>query len=206
MFTTSTALLLSLLVLEAAPCRHFSYSLFLQPVHPAITPTCADPGPRPVLRLDHLLPGALLYTATVSWSPATTARNGQEVAYGPPSLFKLQWWEEGRISPKGSLLTNSTTATLSLRPLTSYRVSLGGGEGITIHTTPTTTPMEGESTTASSSLSLLVVGLVGLLGVILGLLLGALYRSWGEAKGPRGVKKKIQEKPMVRAGILVSCI
>ena len=205
MFTTSTALLLSLLVLEAAPCRHFSYSLFLQPVHPAITSISTDPGPKPVLRLDHLLSGPLLYTVTVSWSPVTNARNGEEVAYGPPSLFRLQWWEEGRISPKGSLLTNSTTATLSLRPLTSYRVSLGGGEGITIHTTPTTTPMEGESTTASSSLSLLVVGLVGVLGVILGLLVGALYRSWGEARGARGRKRMKHEKPMVREGILVSC-
>ena len=141
---------------------------------------CADPGPRPVLRLDHLLPGPLLYTATVSWSPVSTT--GQEVVFGPPSLFRLQWWEEGRISPKGSLLTNSTTATLSLRPLTSYRVSLGGGEGLTIHTTPTNTPMEGESTTASSSLSLLLVSLVGVLGVTLGLLAGTLYRGWGEAR------------------------
>jgi hypothetical protein len=43
-----------------------------------------------------------------------------------------------------------------------------------------------------------------LLGVILGILVGAIYRSWGEARVARRVKKKMQEKPMVRAGIMVS--
>ena len=88
------------------------------------------------LHLEHLHRGKILYSATLSWPPMAGPAAPQGL--GPPALYTLQWGATG--GPTASLLTNSTSATVSLRPDTTYTITLGA-EHMVVSTTPSTPPL-----------------------------------------------------------------